>query len=464
MPTESLLILYSGMILFNTILSCSLWYLKKVVLYKYLTFYWAAMMLTFLTQGVFNQNNLMINLGYSVAFLVALAMVRLLSAITSITLKMTPFYGLMGIAYVLSTYFYYAGAPFWVITLPTGIATALPIFVISYKVITKQWKSLSYSEKGMIISSLCIGAHQLDFPFLRNDPSFASLGFTIAIFFVFALSIFAPAIILEYETQEKARVKAEVDVAKKIQMEILPKKPKINAYELTCYMKSAEEVGGDYYDIINFGEFSWVLLGDVTGHGLGSGLVMFMAQSIMSSILHTKKDISPAELNYLANKVLYQNLNRLNEVRPLTIVSMLLYQSGDIKISGFHDNIYIYRHKTKTVEQLAINTIPFGLGFTDSINQAEFQEINQKVYENDLVFIGTDGITEASQDGDFNKPQFNEGNLITFIEENGAQLDIEAFKEKLVIQLDEYTNKIYHDDLTFIVLKATALLKTQTTT
>ena len=80
-------------------------------------------------------------------------------------------------------------------------------------------------------------------------------------------------------------------------------------------MHSADEVGGDYYTM---GEMSWVLVGDVTGHGLASGLVMFMVQSIITSILQTRPNLSPAELNALANQILYQNLERLDEQRPMT--------------------------------------------------------------------------------------------------------------------------------------------------
>jgi len=67
----------------------------------------------------------------------------------------------------------------------------------------------------------------------------------------------------------------EMELAKKIQTSLLPDQRKIDNFEIACVMLPAEDVGGDYYDIIETkaGE-RWIAIGDVSGHGLESGLVM----------------------------------------------------------------------------------------------------------------------------------------------------------------------------------------------
>ena len=64
-----------------------------------------------------------------------------------------------------------------------------------------------------------------------------------------------------------------------IQTAILPVAPSLAGYEVAARMKPADDVGGDLYDLLPFDDTFWVLVGDVSGHGINSGLVMMMAQA-----------------------------------------------------------------------------------------------------------------------------------------------------------------------------------------
>ncbi|MCP4049832.1 MAG: SpoIIE family protein phosphatase [bacterium] len=263
----------------------------------------------------------------------------------------------------------------------------------------------------------------------------------------------APQIAIVLDRIKQARTTAEMEVAKTIQMEILPKKPVVRGLALSCYMNPADHVGGDYYDVYDINKKSWLIMGDVTGHGVGSGLVMFMVQSIISSLLQTNPDITPSELNYQANNVLTQNLQRLNEQRPMTIITISTVDGRHFSISGNHDNIYIYRNKEKKVESISVNTIPFSIGLTNDLTKEAFEENSFQLKKDDILLLATDGIVEAAVNGDYKKEQFGEERLLKFIKEHSDQ-PIDDIKNKLIRTVGKFTNNIFYDDVTFIIAKA----------
>ena len=54
--------------------------------------------------------------------------------------------------------------------------------------------------------------------------------------------------------------------------------------DIAAYMKAADEVGGDYYDVLNTDGVVTLGIGDVTGHGLESGILMLMAQTAIRTL------------------------------------------------------------------------------------------------------------------------------------------------------------------------------------
>ena len=128
-----------------------------------------------------------------------------------------------------------------------------PALFTATRALVVRWRTLTPSARAMMVACISICLHELDYPFLRHLDAYAAMGFTIAILVVFALSIFAPAVVLEAATADKARAVAEMEVAHRIQTRVLPKSPTIHGLELDCHMKPAELVGGDYYDVYDLG-------------------------------------------------------------------------------------------------------------------------------------------------------------------------------------------------------------------
>ena len=87
---------------------------------------------------------------------------------------------------------------------------------------------------------------------------------------------------------ENLRMGAELEITKRIQQMILPSADELRAIaelDIAGYMAPADDVGGDYYDVLQREGTVAISIGDVTGHGLESGLVMLMTQTAVQALL-----------------------------------------------------------------------------------------------------------------------------------------------------------------------------------
>ena len=114
----------------------------------------------------------------------------------------------------------------------------------------------------------------------------------------------------------------------------------------------AEEVGGDFYEFRPISEGgAWIGVGDVTGHGVTSGLIMMMAQSMFTMLCEQSNGhVSPAKFVSLLNRALFYNLrSRLEQDRFMTLVVAKIDHEGRMVYAGAHTDLLIYRAAHKSV-------------------------------------------------------------------------------------------------------------------
>ena len=117
---------------------------------------------------------------------------------------------------------------------------------------------------------------------------------------------------------------------------------KIPGLDISGSMQPAAEVGGDYYDVIGCHDGGVVCaIGDVTGHGLESGVIAIMVQTAVRTLLASEQFESKKFLNVL-NGVIYDNVRRMRCDRNLTL-SLLRYQDKIVTISGQHEEVLVVR-------------------------------------------------------------------------------------------------------------------------
>lgn len=449
---QTLFLVYAAAILINALTSGLLYWRQRDRTARAQLLIWAATFGALVVQGLSGPALPWVLLGLGAVSGVSAAVAHLLGIISGAQPPWRRSLALLGAGAVVSLGALVLELPFVVVTLPLLIGVAYPTLHTSVHLLRTRRGQLSPSELGMVVSSLIYGLHMLDFAVLGDKPEWGPFGFSVGLLCVFALSIFAPAVVVEKITASTARVAAEMDAARRIQTQILPQRPVLPGLELCCYMRPADEVGGDYYDIYEAGGRSWILLGDVTGHGLSSGLVMLMAQSVMSSLLHSQQAIRPGALNLLANRILHQNLTRLGEDRTMTIVSICLEGPDELVLSGSHDNLYVYRKASGVVEVVEVSQFPFQLGLIDEIPEDLVAEARLHIAPGDTLFVITDGVTEAAAGGDYRRGMYDEARLVEFITRNATR-PLDQIRASLAQELERFTQGVFHDDVTFVIAR-----------
>ena len=132
----------------------------------------------------------------------------------------------------------------------------------------------------------------------------------------------------------------EMDIAKRIQTSLLPTLERVNGFQVSATMLPAKEVGGDYYDLITTNdEELWVTIGDVSGHGVESSLIMMITQTSVSTSVQRTPDITPSRVLSGVNAVLKENIARLGtkQVRDALCAALTRRQrAGRGTPSGHH--------------------------------------------------------------------------------------------------------------------------------
>ncbi|MEW5853153.1 MAG: PP2C family protein-serine/threonine phosphatase [Myxococcota bacterium] len=185
----------------------------------------------------------------------------------------------------------------------------------------------------------------------------------------------------------------EMEMAKHIQTGLLPRSQKLGPYDVTSVMHPAAEVGGDYHDIIrtSWGE-KWVGIGDVSGHGVESGLVMMMTQTGIFSVVNNFPGLSPSHVLRAVNAAIRENISRLGVRRYVTLSVIRLDDSG-MWMAGKHQDVLILRAATGDVEE--VPTEGCWVGVVDD-PQGAVPDKFVPLHPGDVALLFTDGVTEAT--------------------------------------------------------------------
>ncbi|MCB1175119.1 MAG: SpoIIE family protein phosphatase [Leptospiraceae bacterium] len=236
---------------------------------------------------------------------------------------------------------------------------------------------------------------------------------------------------------------SEMELARKLQEILIPPKPVLPGYEIACFIEPAAGVGGDYYDVIHVNGKSWIVIGDVSGHGVSAGLVMMMVQTSIHTVIQQNPAASTSDLLSIVNKVIYANVNLLGEALYVTITVLAVIDQQHFCFSGLHQDILIYRANEDRVEVRETDGMWLGL-MADIRADLDIREI--KLNTHDVVVLYTDGVTEArARDGSF----YSDQKLLKLLAEFG-RLGAPEIKEKLLHSLRNFDSD---DDVTFLILK-----------
>ncbi len=243
--------------------------------------------------------------------------------------------------------------------------------------------------------------------------------------------------------------KKALALAAEVQKSLLPQgKPRIQGLDVAGKNVSCDEIGGDYFDFLWRREnpnspFS-VVVGDITGHGVDSALLMTSARAFLrmrASQPGTMSDIISAMNSHLAQDVLESG-------RFMTLFYMTIDPGNDrIEwVRAGHDPALLYDPTEDKFEELKGEGIALGVSAAFKYKE----NVKTGLKEGQIIAIGTDGIWEAS---DKNGKMFGKDRFRDIIRQH-AQANADDILNAVYGELSQFTKgRRSEDDITLVVIK-----------
>ncbi len=248
---------------------------------------------------------------------------------------------------------------------------------------------------------------------------------------------------------ENMRMSAELDVTRKIQQMLLPKDLELKeviGLDIAGFMEAADEVGGDYYDVLQHQGRVKIGIGDVTGHGLESGVLMIMVQTAVRTLL-AYNEPDPVRFLSAINSAIYDNVQRMKCDKNASL-ALLDYQEGMLKLSGQHEEMIVVRCNG-SVERFDTIDLGFPIGLDADIAEFVAETIVQ-LHSGDVVVLYTDGITEAEN---MDKVLYGLDRLMEVIQINWQRTATEIRHAVIDDVRSHIGEQKVFDDITLLVLK-----------
>jgi len=251
-------------------------------------------------------------------------------------------------------------------------------------------------------------------------------------------------LLLLVELLEKSDVKREIDLAREIQLSLLPNTEHQRDFlEIYSFANTAKEVGGDYVDIIESDEGTYIIIADVSGKGLTAALYMVRMQALVHLIIE-KSHPSPKELFLELNDYVK------SDIKDKTFVTACaaFFPTGENHFTfaraGHNAPIFFSNERDATFD---LRSDGYALGMTSSQNLE--QHLQQKKFHfkaGDSVLLYTDGLTEARNE--FNE-EYGEDRLDAILSVYGS-LHAKTIIHKVQSSLENFIGKEEPaDDITF---------------
>lgn len=200
-------------------------------------------------------------------------------------------------------------------------------------------------------------------------------------------------LLLLVELLEKSDVKREIDLAREIQLSLLPPTELIKeGIEIYSFANTAQEVGGDYVDMIETDDGTYIVIADVSGKGLTAALYMVRMQALVHLLIE-KEQPTPKELLVELNDYVKSGA----EDKTFVTACAAFFPHGEEKFTfaraGHNAPIFYSKERDATFD---LRSDGFALGMTSTHNLQSFLQEKQFHFKpGDSVLFFTDGLTEA---------------------------------------------------------------------
>jgi sigma-B regulation protein RsbU (phosphoserine phosphatase) len=251
----------------------------------------------------------------------------------------------------------------------------------------------------------------------------------------------------------QARLRTEMDMAAKIQLQLLPQQfPQVNGLDIYAHSNPAEQVGGDFYDFSAYKDRPFVFaIGDISGKGLPAALFMTMTRIVLHTTARSLPSVDPKAILTRVNEDLYEDFS---EVGMFTTVFAGCYdtRSAQLSYANAGHSPVIYCPKGGPAVLLEADAPMLGILPTCTCTNHVLP-----FRTDDVLVAATDGLNESfNADGEM----FGYERLLKTVE-TLAHLPSSQIGSELLRTINQFTRGyVQSDDQTFIILKGVAYSQT----
>ena len=192
---------------------------------------------------------------------------------------------------------------------------------------------------------------------------------------------------------EKKRMQGQLEVARQVQLALLPKvDPQLPGFDISAYNFSTEEVSGDYYDWVRiFEDQIGVVIADASGKGIPAALLMAFLRATLRSAVHIgyAPHISMTKANYL----LWESTEHHQFVTAIYGILDVTNKTFAFANAGHNPALLLKNdNEARFIER---GGLPLGM-----FRETRYSEHFQQLESGDVLVLYTDGITEAANEND----------------------------------------------------------------
>lgn len=258
------------------------------------------------------------------------------------------------------------------------------------------------------------------------------------------VAIIIEKVMLHEQLIEKKRLQAQIEVARQVQLELLPPNdPELPGFDISAYNFPTEEVSGDYYDWVRiYDDQIGLVIADVAGKGIPAALLMVFLRASLRAATHIgyATHISMAKVNFL----LWESIERNQYITAF-------YGILDASNRTLHYSNAGHNPPLLIDAQGATRFIEWGEQPLGMFRDTRYHEHYHTFRPGEILVLYTDGVTEALSP---NGEEFGRDRLITAVK-NGSKLGARELIASMQRDVFQWTDGVgLTDDATFFVIKA----------
>jgi len=246
--------------------------------------------------------------------------------------------------------------------------------------------------------------------------------------------------------RKTAELGKELSLAREIQRQILPERAvAIQGFDVAADYQACGAVGGDYFDYVPLADGrTLVVVADVSGHNLASGMMMVSARATLRTLASVRREPAPVFADLAA--AMFEDLRRTERFLTAAAVAVRAGEREVEFVGAGHNDLLVYRLATDRVESVPSDgTI---LGF---VPEPIFRSRRIELSPGDCLLLFTDGITEAM---DVTGEMFGDARLAALFTQLAYGRTARGIVDGLAHELQTFRGgQAGRDDVTAVVIR-----------